>query len=178
MSTRLVLVRHGQTDWNAEGRLQGRSDIPLNGVGRAQARDAAGMLAGGPWDLLVSSPLVRATETADLIGAGLGLQRSQTVEGLLERDYGSAEGSLMHGLSEPEATRLLGAAETEEEVAQRGLVTLRDLLETYPDRAIIAVTHGTYMRLTLSALLGRPHPRISNGEAVEVELELLGAAVG
>jgi uncharacterized phosphatase len=54
--TTFALIRHGQTDWNAQRRLQGSSDIPLNDVGRGQARDAVGVLSGQEWDTIVSSP--------------------------------------------------------------------------------------------------------------------------
>lgn len=70
--TTFALVRHGQTDWNAQRRLQGSTDIPLNDVGRGQARAAVAVLSGYEWDAIVSSPLSRAAETADLIAVGWG----------------------------------------------------------------------------------------------------------
>ena len=87
--TTFALVRHGQTDWNAERRLQGATDIPLNDVGRGQARDAVGVLAAYEWDAIVSSPLSRAAETADLIAEGLGLTVSRRVPELTERSFGN-----------------------------------------------------------------------------------------
>jgi probable phosphoglycerate mutase len=171
----LVLVRHGETDWNAAGRLQGRTDIELNDVGRAQAREAGAALAGGGWDLLVSSPLQRAVETARIIGATAGLELELTLPGLLERDYGHSEGEYLNGLSEPEMTRIFGAAEAEDTVAERGIAALRGLVREHPGRRIIAVAHGTLIRLTMSALQGRAHPRVPNAQAVPVELDLLHA---
>jgi len=169
----LVLIRHGETDWNAAGRLQGRTDVPLNDVGRAQARQAGAALAGGGWDLLVSSPLQRAVETATLIGAAAGLELALTLPGLLERNYGRSEGEYLNGLSEPEMTRIFGVAEAEDAVAERGAAALRRLVDEHPGRRIIAVAHGTLIRLTMSALLGRQHPRVPNAQAVPVDLELL-----
>ncbi|MFD1213106.1 histidine phosphatase family protein [Arthrobacter sp. GCM10027362] len=169
----LVLIRHGETDWNAAGRLQGRTDIPLNDVGRGQARAAGAALAGAGWDLLVSSPLQRAVETARIIGAVSGLQLEHRLPGLLERDYGRSEGEYLNGLSEPEMTRLFGAAESEDAVAGRGIAALRRLVGDHPGRRIVAVAHGTLIRLTMSALLGRPHPRVPNAQAVPVDLGLL-----
>ena len=71
-STRILLVRHGETDWNATGRIQGHSDTPLNAAGRLQARRAAQRLAREPIRALYSSDLARAFETATIIGAPLG----------------------------------------------------------------------------------------------------------
>ncbi|NKX51472.1 histidine phosphatase family protein [Arthrobacter deserti] len=169
----LVLIRHGETDWNAAGRLQGRTDIPLNEVGRAQAREAGAALAGGGGNMLVASPLQRAAETATIIGAKSGLRLELKLPELLERDYGQSEGEYLNGLSEPEMTRIFGAAESEDAVAARGVAALRRLVRDHPGRRIVAVAHGTLIRLTMSALLGRPHPRVPNAHAVPVDLELL-----
>lgn len=95
---RLYFIRHGQTDWNAEGRLQGQRDIPLNPTGRRQAGAVAGVMArlaaGGtdlPW---WSSPLARARETAELARAGLGLAASgyRMDDRLKELAFGEWEG--------------------------------------------------------------------------------------
>ncbi|WAP51456.1 histidine phosphatase family protein [Arthrobacter sp. ATA002] len=82
---RLVLVRHGETNWNQERRLQGHTDNPLNLVGRAQAREAGRLLAADSWDVLVSSPLLRAVQTARHIADAVGLQPAGTVPELIER---------------------------------------------------------------------------------------------
>jgi uncharacterized phosphatase len=128
--TTFALVRHGQTDWNAQRRLQGSTDIPLNDVGRGQARDAVAVLSGYEWDAIVSSPLSRAAETADLIAAGLGLQVARRVSDLAERSFGPAEG-LCAG-PDLDALRIPGGylgAETEDDAARRGLDALEALAE-------------------------------------------------
>ena len=71
--TRLLLVRHGETDWNADGRLQGQTDRPLSDFGRKQARGLADELAAEGFEAIYSSDLARARETAEIIGARLGL---------------------------------------------------------------------------------------------------------
>jgi probable phosphoglycerate mutase len=161
--TTFALIRHGQTDWNAQRRLQGSSDIPLNDVGRGQARDAVATLSGYEWDAIVSSPLSRAAETADLIAAGLGLNVARRVPELTERSFGPAEG--MQDGPELDALRTPGGfrgAESEDEAAERGLAALEALAEEFPGRRLLVVAHGTLIRVSLSRALGRTVESIDN----------------
>ncbi|MDI7774046.1 histidine phosphatase family protein [Asticcacaulis sp. EMRT-3] len=90
MSAFLVL-RHGQTDWNQQMRLQGSTDIPLNATGREQAKTAAGFLAGQGVTRIIASPLSRALETARIVGERLGIE-PVTDGRLIERNFGLFEG--------------------------------------------------------------------------------------
>lgn len=174
MSATLVLVRHGETDWNAEGRLQGQTDIPLNDRGRAQARAAGNELSATTWDVLVSSTLSRAKETAELIGENLGMAPDETMEGLRERHYGNAEGRQVRELPREEIDILLRSAEPEQDVARRGIAALHELVLRHEGKNIVAVAHGTLIRLTLDAIGGGAKTRIlRNGQIVEVDLALL-----
>ncbi|HEY1158841.1 MAG TPA: histidine phosphatase family protein [Arthrobacter sp.] len=161
--TTFALVRHGQTDWNAERRLQGATDIPLNDVGRGQARDAVAILAPYEWDAIVSSPLSRAAETADLIAAGLGLTVSRRVPELTERSFGPAEG--MQAGPELDALRVPGGfkgAESEDEAADRGLAALETLAEEFRGQRLLVVTHGTLLRVSLSRAIGQTLASVDN----------------
>ncbi|WP_043793680.1 histidine phosphatase family protein [Pseudarthrobacter chlorophenolicus] len=161
--TTFALVRHGQTDWNAERRLQGSTDIPLNDVGRGQARDAAAVLSPYEWDAVVSSPLSRAAETADLIAEGLGLTVSRRVPELTERSFGPAEG--MQAGPELDALRIPGGfkgAESEDEAASRGLAALEALAEEFSGQRLLVVTHGTLLRVSLSRAIGETLPSVDN----------------
>lgn len=161
--TTFALVRHGQTDWNAQRRLQGSTDIPLNDVGRGQARDAVAVLSGYKWDAIVSSPLSRAAETADLIASGLGLSVVRRIPELTERSFGPAEG-LQNG-PELDALRIPGGfrgAESEDEAADRGLAALEALAEEFQGRRVLVVAHGTLIRVTLSRAIGRSLNSIDN----------------
>jgi probable phosphoglycerate mutase len=94
--TILTLVRHGETDWNREGRIQGTTDIPLNDTGRRQARET-GLALRESIDpdaatIVASSDLSRAAETADIIAGVLGAAEPARYPGLRERAYGEAEG--------------------------------------------------------------------------------------
>ena len=161
--TTFALVRHGQTDWNAERRLQGATDIPLNDVGRGRARDAVGVLAAYEWDAIVSSPLSRAAETADLIAEGLGLTVSRRVPELTERSFGPAEG--MQAGPELDALRVPGGfkgAESEDEAADRGLAALEALAEEFRGQRLLVVTHGTLLRVSLSRAIGQTLASVDN----------------
>jgi probable phosphoglycerate mutase len=161
--TTFALVRHGQTDWNAQRRLQGSTDIPLNDVGRGQAGDAVTVLSGYEWNAIVSSPLSRAAETADLIAAGLGLSVARRVPELTERSFGPAEG--LQAGPELDALRTPGGfrgAESEEEAAIRGLGALEALAEEFSGGRVLVVAHGTLIRVSLSRAIGRTLQSIDN----------------
>jgi len=161
--TTFALVRHGQTDWNAQRRLQGSTDIPLNDVGRGQARDAVATLSGYEWDAIVSSPLSRAAETADLIAAGLGLSVARRVPELTERSFGPAEG--LQAGPELEALRIPGGfrgAESDDEAAARGLAAFEALAEEFAGQRVLVIAHGTLIRLSLGRALGRTLQSIDN----------------
>ncbi|MFD1713498.1 histidine phosphatase family protein [Amnibacterium flavum] len=141
--TRLELVRHGQTDWNLQGRIQGTSDIPLNDTGRRQAREAGQRLAAEHWDAIVSSPLSRALETAQIIAAEIGLDDIEIIDDLRERSYGTAEG--LSGV-ELDALRQRGehiqGREKRSHVVARARPALVELAERHPDQSVLVVTHG------------------------------------
>lgn len=170
--TYFALVRHGETDWNRHGRLQGSSDVPLNDTGRAQAREAAHRLAASDWDVLVSSPLSRASETADLIGAELGLTRTASYPDLRERHYGEAEGLTDYEAYYEWPHGLYPGLEPRIEVARRGLRTLSELHTEHSDSAVIVVAHGGVIRAILDVLLQtRRSPRILNAGVSTVAVD-------
>ncbi|BCW50579.1 histidine phosphatase family protein [Arthrobacter sp. StoSoilB13] len=161
--TTFALVRHGQTDWNAERRLQGATDIPLNDVGREQAREAVATLSNYQWDAIVSSPLSRAAETADLIAEGLGLTVARRVPELIERSFGPAEG--LQAGPELEALRIPGGfrgGESDDDAASRGIDALEQLAQEFSGQRVLVVTHGTLIRLTLSRAIGRTLESVHN----------------
>ena len=165
-TTTFALVRHGQTDWNAAGRIQGATDVPLNDVGRGQATEAVAPLSQYDWDFVVASPLSRAAETADIIATDLGLEVTRHLPGLVERNYGPAEG--LSAGPELDALRVEGnygsfrGAEAAQSVSDRGLGALRLLAEDYPGARIVVVCHGTLIRLSLMAALEQEIPPILN----------------
>lgn len=161
--TRLVLVRHGQTDHNREGRLQGQVDIPLNANGLRQAATLAASVAQDPPDVIVASPLQRAHETARIIGEACGLDVS-TDESLLERSFGVWEGlkgdEIRRRWPEQHADwrnhrPVLGVGvEDRPEVGARVSTACRELLAEHPGRTVMVVGHGAAITLGITALLG------------------------
>ena len=98
MKTTICFVRHGQTEWNKQTRIQGRIDNPLNDTGRNQALDLGNYLNehNNDWDLIIASPLIRAYETAQIIQKSLGSNIPLVVDKeLVEREFGDCEGALI-----------------------------------------------------------------------------------
>lgn len=178
MGGRLVLVRHGQTDWNLAGRMQGTTDIPLNQTGRDQAREAGRELAttGEDWDLLVSSPLSRAHETAQIIGEALGLEVSALLPELVERHYGAAEGAVLSYADSRHPQELYPDVEPIATVYHRGIDALRRLVLDHPGESLVVVSHGTLIRRVLMATTpGDWQAGVANATPLEVDLEGLFA---
>lgn len=164
----LALIRHGQTDWNLAGRMQGRSDIPLNDVGREQALVAASDLATEQWDVVVSSPLVRARETAEILAATIGLPLGGAYEELVEQDFGAAEGTLVSELATRWPARDFADKEPDHEVGPRGIRALDRITADHGPARVLAVAHGTLIRHTLASISGHePHrfPKLDNASS-------------
>jgi broad specificity phosphatase PhoE len=171
--TELYLVRHGETEWNAARRIQGRTDIPLNDTGREQARRAAELLARRRWQGVYTSPLGRAHETARIIADRLGLEGVTDIDALVERDYGEAEGMGFDEIEAlyPEGVRAPGQ-ETREEVAARVVPALLELAERHPGERLVIVSHGGAIRAVLqTAEPGSRHPRITNASVHSFRVE-------
>ena len=160
---RLYLVRHGETDWNAADRLLSRTDQPLNARGLHQAEALAVELAAIHWDRAFTSPLVRASRTAEiLLGAGAAPPPLMTDDRLREMDFGPYEGwSAAQLEADPLAvTRRRDGAqlpgiESEADVEARG----RSFLESLDavDRTTLVVGHGRMLRILIAtAVLGQP----------------------
>lgn len=177
--TVIALVRHGQTDWNLLGRVQGRTDIPLNDTGRAQARDAAVGLSGGGYEAIAASPLSRARETADIIADALGLEPPVLYEGLVERDYASAEGMTADDLWERRRRAMGPDAEPDEAVATRAIAALRHAAAAHAEAGrtgpLIAVAHGALIRVLIAVASDGAYPlpgeRVENGSHHLFELD-------
>ncbi|MEJ5248588.1 MAG: histidine phosphatase family protein [Caldilinea sp.] len=160
--TEFWLVRHGQTDWNLQGRYQGQADPPLNETGVQQAQAAAEALAGRCYAALYSSDLERARVTAEIIARRLGLEVIVDPR-LREVNQGAWEGLLVTEIQERyplewEARqrdrlrfRAPGGGESVEDVAARIWAAMDDIARRHPCEAVIVVSHG----LALATMLCR-----------------------
>ncbi|MFB5763138.1 histidine phosphatase family protein [Paenibacillus medicaginis] len=164
----LGLVRHGLTDWNVLGRIQGQSDIPLNEEGREQARLLGMRLQKEPyqWDAVVTSGLSRAGETGEIIASMLGIELLEPDVRLNERSFGQVE-----GLTQAERESKWGAdwhllelgQESEEAMRRRGLAFLKAIWEENRDRNLLVVSHGAFLAQLFTALYEDKHSeRIGN----------------
>ena len=168
--TTILLVRHGETDWNAERRVQGKTDRPLNEAGRDQARTLADQLAGVPLAAVYSSDLVRALDTARVVADARKLHVTALRE-LRERDFGTWEGLTDVEILEryPEArTGTWGDAETREELEARVLAALRGISEDHPGETVLVVTHGGPVRAMLAHASGDGSGPIPNCHVLEL----------
>lgn len=159
--TTLLLIRHGRSEANAQGVLAGRSDTPLDDTGRDEALDLAGRLAQMPLDVLVSSPQLRARQTAQLAAAG----RAGVVvdEAFAECDYGHWSGRPLQDLAgepewatvqaQPSAARF-PSGESMSQMAHRASQGARALVVSHPDRFVWVVTHGDVIKSVLADALG------------------------
>jgi broad specificity phosphatase PhoE len=164
--TNFFLVRHGETDWNLVGRIQGSTDIPLNATGREQARATGEKMQGRRWDVLVSSPLSRAMETASIIASCIGMPEPTPVADIVERHYGEAEGMTGPELEAfyPNDTPVPGR-ETREAVKARVIAALHAIAAENKGKNVIVVAHGGVIRAVLQSTTGHAFfgERITNG---------------
>ena len=165
MRPRIVLWRHGQTDWNIENRFQGHSDIPLNDLGHFQASHAAGILAGMNPIKIVASDLIRAQQTAAALSALTGFP-IQTDARLRETDGGYWEGKTGKENREVDAIRFKSwmsggdeqagtIGERRSFVAERSSASIKEHIENV-DGTIVFVTHGGTVRCALGKMLDLP----------------------
>ena len=177
MPTTILLARHGETDWNAERRVQGHTDTPLNARGREQARALAGNLAGERLDAVYASDLGRAAETARAVARQRGLHVVELAE-LRERHFGSWEGlsdtEVLERFPDARERPHWGDGESPSELSERVLGALRRSAEAYPDGRVLVVTHGGPLRAVLRRCEVPLDGPIDNCHVARIEIEAGG----
>jgi probable phosphoglycerate mutase len=164
-STRLCIVRHGETAWNAEGRVQGQLDVPLSETGLAQARAVAAVLAGESFSAIYASDLTRVRQTAQPIAARLGLEVRLDAR-LRERHYGDFQGMtyaeakvrIPEGYARFKTKDLeydFGSGESLARFNERSLAAIFSLLEKHPGENLLVFTHGGVLEMVYRRATGR-----------------------
>lgn len=167
MATRICLVRHGETAWNAERRLQGHTDIPLNDTGLVQARATAESLVAERFDAAYSSDLTRARQTAAAIAERCGLELAFDAS-LRERHYGNFQALTYdeararfpddyHRFETRDPDFIFPAGgESLRQFAARIHATLEGIARRHPDGTVLIVTHGGVLDVVHRLASGKP----------------------
>lgn len=180
--TVVCVVRHGETDWNTAGILQGWVDVPLNDCGRRQAQALGDALADARFAAVHTSPLVRSRETAEIIARRLGLPPPASHDGLKERHFGAIQGIPKAELADlnpllyqqillrnPAGSFEQG--EAMDEFAARVLGAVLDLARGHGGERLLVITHGWAMDVIAREVDGLPrrailHAKPKNGECL------------
>jgi len=181
-ATEVCVVRHGETDWNTAGILQGWLDVELNERGRAQSRELVAAFAADGFSLVYTSPLSRSLETAEIIAEGLRLAPPRCHDGLKERNFGVIQGipkaelaelnpALMEHILKRNPDTSFEQGETMDDFASRVLDAVMDIAAQSPGQRILVVTHGWVMDVLARHAAGLPrnailHRKPKNGECL------------
>ncbi len=162
--TKLILLRHGQTDWNIQGLYQGHTDIPLNQTGREQAEQAAVELKDTPFDIVYCSDLTRARQTAEAV---LKFHPEVPIiidQRLRERNFGDLEGANYRRdiLNQPIYTEIKANPSTFRfpngeslvDVRERAETIYEEILKNHPDETVLIVSHGSFLAVLSTIING------------------------
>jgi phosphoserine phosphatase len=170
------VARHGETDWNREGRYQGQLESTLTQLGRSQAAALAAALAGSGARRVISSPLGRCVETASPLAAALGIEL-ETDARLLEIAHGTWEGRLRAEIEREDSSRMRAWMQDPASVRFEGGESLADVAARWrafteslrgKNEDVVIVTHDVLVRIAVLLASGRPlsrlwEPRVQNG---------------
>lgn len=169
LTTRIYLVRHGQTEWNKEEIFRGTADIPLNEVGKKEAQLAAEALKSKPVRAVYSSPLARAKETAEAIARFHGL-KIKILDGLKDICFGEWQGiphrtvreryqDLYRCWLEKPHTVIFPGGESLEASQSRSVTAVEEIIPEHPEETIVLVSHRVINRVLICGLVGIPLSR-------------------
>lgn len=167
--TEFCMVRHGETDWNRDGRIQGFEDIPLNTVGEQQADLTGIYLAQETWDVMICSPYQRTRTTADGIGRHVQVRHRDEVPAVGERNGGVASGLTMRERQTQFPDGIVPGMESQMALQRRAITALTAIAERYPGQRIIVVSHGGFIHALLS--------RVSKGAVETPPIRIENASI-
>jgi broad specificity phosphatase PhoE len=184
-SARICVTRHGETDWNLSGILQGWTDVPINERGRRQAHELALAFAEAGFSAIWSSPLMRARETAEIVASALRLPPPSCHDGLMERNFGAIQGIpkaelaelnpvLLQQILKRNPATFFDEGETMDEFADRVLGAVMAIGAAHAGARVLLITHGWVMDVMTRHIHGQPRSAIlnmkrKNGESLWLE---------
>lgn len=172
--TTICLIRHGETDWNAAGRLQGKTDIPLNYTGVKQAEACGTFLTSSHYDVLITSPLKRARQTAEIINQLLHLPLI-VMDDFAERYFGDAEGMTYDERRTSFPDKNYPNQEETEDFLNRIMTGLQEINQSYPNQKVLLVAHGAVIKAILTHFSEDdtliPQNRLMNGCISNIHFE-------
>lgn len=152
LTTTICLIRHGETDWNAQKRFQGREDIELNENGKIQTTEIAEHLGKVNWDVIISSPLKRAYSTAQIIAKKLKIENTVINENFIERDYGKASGLTFAQWKHSFPDGIVPGKENDESLKKRVITGLDEIVGEYKEKNILLISHGAVINSILKTV--------------------------
>ncbi|MEI4771323.1 histidine phosphatase family protein [Psychrobacillus sp. FJAT-51614] len=174
--TTIGFVRHGVTAWNKEGRAQGYTDVPLDEEGIEMAERVADRMQQEEWDVIYTSPLIRAKKTAEIIA-----EKHPSTEFYTDKRLGEIGGGIIEGTTEEERVAKWGASwreqdmgfEPEEVIISRGMSFIEDVKDAHPGKRVLVVSHGGFISRLLNALMPEEEfsKDIGNTSVTVVELQ-------
>ncbi len=178
--TTIGFIRHGVTEWNKEGRSQGNTDIPLNEEGLQMAEQIANRLEHEKWDVIYSSPLLRAQKTAEVIA-----NRKQPIKLYLDNRLRETGGGQAEGTTLAERIDKWGTswqkvdlgAESEMDVIERGMTFIEEIKTKHLGERVLVVSHGSFIRTLMSELMDDvkiKKDKVGNTSLTIVKLEEMG----
>ncbi|TGA97788.1 histidine phosphatase family protein [Sporolactobacillus shoreae] len=150
--TAICLVRHGETDWNAMGKLQGREDVPLNNRGEEQAIMVGRYLKNTEFAAIYASPLLRAKETAMICNHFVGHLPLYISSDFIEKDYGQASGMTVVERDKHFPDGDIPDLESFDHICKRATEGIETIRGQFPDENVLLVAHGGLINVILAIL--------------------------
>lgn len=182
----VCVARHGETDWNIAGILQGWTDVPINDKGRRQAYELVAAFSTVGFTKIYSSPLIRSRETAEIIARSLRLPPPECHDGLKERNFGAIQGVPKAELAELNPVLLqqilkrnpatdFEQGESMDDFAERVLAAIADVAAPNAGKRVLVITHGWVMDVITRHIAGQPRSAMlnmkrKNGECVWLDV--------
>ncbi|MDR0286525.1 MAG: histidine phosphatase family protein [Clostridiales bacterium] len=153
---KIYLLRHGETDWSKEGRLQGHTDIPLNnnGINQIEAVGNYFVNSGVKIDVIISSPLIRAFKSAEIIAERTGYPKDYIIvePGFIERSFGAGEGLTQEEHKVKFAGQYDTTAESIEDLCVRADITVKKYINQFFGKTLLIAGHGSILKAVLTSV--------------------------